>query len=102
MPRKSLDEEESRNREKRLGKAREDAPARRGAHRDAPRDEYEADREPFGDVVHCDGDRDENPERLASAEGGADADAFSDRVHRHDGHDEQRLDRVVAAERPKS
>ena len=71
----------------------------RGPDRGPARDEHEADREPLGDVVHGDRDRDEDPERLASAERGADTDSLGDRMDGHHADDQERLDGVVAAQR---
>ena len=70
-----LDEQERGHRQERLRQAREDAPAGGCPDAHAARDEHEADREPFRDVVDRDRDRDEEPERRSPSEGHADADA---------------------------
>src|SRR5215212_5044399 len=77
------DEEESRNSPHRLRQAREHAPGRRPADRDAARHEHAAEREPLRDVVDGDRQGDHQPELLASAERDADPDALGERVERH-------------------
>ena len=56
-------------------------------------------REPLGDGVDRDGDRGHQSELPSAAEGDADADAFGDRVHRHDADEQKRLARIGFGER---
>ena len=67
--------------------------------RGAARDEDEADREAFGDVVHRDRDRDQQPKRRSVGERSADPDSFGRGVDRHHADDQQRPPRVLASQR---
>ena len=94
-----VNENERGNGKEWLGQAREDAPSRRCADRSAARNEDEADREPLGDVVHRDRDRDQQAKRRSVSERSSDPDSFGRGMDCHHADDQERPPRVLAAQR---
>ena len=95
----AVDEQERGNGEEWLRQAREDAPSRRGPDRGATRNEDKADREPLGDVVHRDRDRDQQTKRRSVGERSSDPDSFGRGMDCHHADDQQRPPRVLAPQR---